>query len=505
MAFKKFIETKRVFRFLQGLHEDFDSVRSRLLGTKPFPTLNSVFSEVRLEESRIRVMMSHAVHNTESSALSVQTTTEDTKSVSNPSTNTNPSSLAVYRGSGQGGKPYCKHCKRSGHSYDNCYSRPDAKVQRLMRFSGNNWRNNRWKSSNNDHWRNNGSQGTMAQLTNQIQSEMQGTNPPLQQQIDTIMKLLEQQLEKTSTNSVATMAHTGNIGMSEHIDWIVDSGASDHMTHNKKILTNYVLFTIPKFVEVATGFKTYILGKGDVILNNGIKLLNVLHIPNLQFHLISVRRFTMDNKCFASFSPSEVLFQGTTQGEKIGSASIHNGPYLFGTVLGSRNLCCVAKPKVDAGCSTSCSDNYLLLWHRRLGHPSFAYLRKIMPNLFLNVDMSCITCEVCVLAKQTKAMYPAKQYVPSHAFNLIHSNIWGLSRVSNINGSRWFILFVDDHIRITWVFLMKHKSDAGGIIRNFITFIQTQFNIVIKTIRTDNGLEYLDKDIQNFLITRYSS
>lgn len=58
MAFKNFIETKRVFRFLQGLHKDFDSVRSRLLGTKPFPTLNSVFSEVRLEESRIRVMMS---------------------------------------------------------------------------------------------------------------------------------------------------------------------------------------------------------------------------------------------------------------------------------------------------------------------------------------------------------------------------------------------------------------------------------------------------------------
>lgn len=122
-----------------------------------------------------------------------------------------------------------------------------------------------------------------------------------------------------------------------------------------------------------------------------------------------------------------------------------------------------------------------------------------MPDLFLNIDQSCINCEVCELAKQTRSVYPAKEYVSSHAFNLVHSDIWGPSRVSSINGSKWFITFVDDHTRITWVFLMRHKSEAGKIIQNFITFVKTQFNIIIKTLRTDNGLEYLDKNVQSFL------
>lgn len=109
-----------MFRFLQGLHKDFDSVRGRLLGTKPFPTLNSVFPEVKLEKSRIRVMMSNSSSNLDSSALTVQAISDTSKSVQTNHDTSNPSALAVYKGPIQGGKPYCKHCKRSRHSFDNC-------------------------------------------------------------------------------------------------------------------------------------------------------------------------------------------------------------------------------------------------------------------------------------------------------------------------------------------------------------------------------------------------
>lgn len=55
--FKTIKDTRRVFGFLSGLHKDLDAVRGRILGTKPLPSINTVFSEVRQEESRLKVMM----------------------------------------------------------------------------------------------------------------------------------------------------------------------------------------------------------------------------------------------------------------------------------------------------------------------------------------------------------------------------------------------------------------------------------------------------------------
>ena len=55
--FRKIVETKRVFKFLMGLDKSLDEVRSRILATKPLPSLREAFSEVRREESRRRVML----------------------------------------------------------------------------------------------------------------------------------------------------------------------------------------------------------------------------------------------------------------------------------------------------------------------------------------------------------------------------------------------------------------------------------------------------------------
>ena len=67
------------------------------------------------------------------------------------------------------------------------------------------------------------------------------------------------------------------------------------------------------------------------------------------------------------------------------------------------------------------------LWHRRLGHPSFPYLKKLFLSLFKNNDV--FGCEVCQLAKHMHSNFPAKSYEASQPFTLIHSDIWGPSRV----------------------------------------------------------------------------
>lgn len=57
-----------------------------------------------------------------------------------------------------------------------------------------------------------------------------------------------------------------------------------------------------------------------------------------------------------------------------------------------------------------------------------------------------------------------------------------------------FLTFVDDHSRMTWVYLLKLKSDVIIVLRNFLKLIQTQFNRNVKIIRTDNGTEFVNAE-----------
>lgn len=65
------------------------------------------------------------------------------------------------------------------------------------------------------------------------------------------------------------------------------------------------------------------------------------------------------------------------------------------------------------------------------------------------------------------------------------------------NGFRFFCTIVDDKSRFTWVRLMKSKSGTRGHLVSFVAFIQTIFNIQIKAIRSDNGLEFSMPEVYN--------
>jgi len=67
----------------------------------------------------------------------------------------------------------------------------------------------------------------------------------------------------------------------------------------------------------------------------------------------------------------------------------------------------------------------VMLWHLRLGHPSFCYLKHLFPKLFYNKDMSMFKCEACEFAKHHRSHFPLQPYKPSKHFSVIHSDVWG--------------------------------------------------------------------------------
>ena len=107
------------------------------------------------------------------------------------------------------------------------------------------------------------------------------------------------------------------------------------------------------------------------------------------------------------------------------------------------------------------SENEIVLWHFGLGHPNFQYLKHLFPKLFINKDPSSFHCKICELAKHHRAYFPSQPYKAFKPFSLIHNDVWESSRVGTFLGKKWFITFIDDHTRVSWVYLRKEKSKSS--------------------------------------------
>lgn len=69
-----------------------------------------------------------------------------------------------------------------------------------------------------------------------------------------------------------------------------------------------------------------------------------------------------------------------------------------------------------------------------------------------------------------------------HPFDLIHTDLWGPAPVLSADDFRYYVLFIDDHSQFTWIYPLKQKSDTTSAIKDFQSFVQTQFGKMIKLV-----------------------
>ena len=84
-------------------------------------------------------------------------------------------------------------------------------------------------------------------------------------------------------------------------------------------------------------------------------------------------------------------------------------------------------------------------------------------------------------------------------FMVIHSDVWGPAKTSSLSRARWFVSFIDDHTRMTWVCLMKSKNEVSSLFQQFHKIIATQYKSNIQGLRTDNGGELVNQDLKQYL------
>uniref|UniRef100_M1ANG9 Integrase catalytic domain-containing protein n=1 Tax=Solanum tuberosum TaxID=4113 RepID=M1ANG9_SOLTU len=103
------------------------------------------------------------------------------------------------------------------------------------------------------------------------------------------------------------------------------------------------------------------------------------------------------------------------------------------------------------------------------------------------------------MARQERLPFPHSTHTSTRIFQLLHIDLWGPYHMVTHDNYRYFITLVDDYSRCTWTQLLTCKSNTLEVIKNFLSMIQTQFNTCVQTIRTDNGLEFVNTETTAFL------
>lgn len=139
------------------------------------------------------------------------------------------------------------------------------------------------------------------------------------------------------------------------------------------------------------------------------------------------------------------------------------------------------------------------LWHSRFGHPPVHILQKLHDiSPIKNATNTRFFCDVCHLAKQSRLPFPISESKAEKLFDTIHCDVWGLYRHKTYSTCNAFLTIVDDFSRITWTYLLSNNSQVPSLIKYFCAYVNNHFNTSVKTVRTDNGSEFFNSEINTF-------
>ena len=63
-------------------------------------------------------------------------------------------------------------------------------------------------------------------------------------------------------------------------------------------------------------------------------------------------------------------------------------------------------------------------------------------------------------------------------------------------GSRYVLTFINDYSRFCWVYFLKLKSEVFEKLKVWKALVENHSGKKIKVLRTDNGEEYVNKNLQ---------
>nr|GEW03047.1 putative ribonuclease H-like domain-containing protein [Tanacetum cinerariifolium] len=199
---------------------------------------------------------------------------------------------------------------------------------------------------------------------------------------------------------------------------------------------------------------------------------------------------------FLEINGGYVAFGGNPKGGKIiGKGKIRTGKLDFDDVfvkelkfnLFSVSQMCDKKNSV-LFTETEC---IVLSSNFKLPDDNHVLLRVPRENNMYNVDLKNIVSSgdlTCLFAKATL-----------DESNLCHRR---LGHINFKTMNKLVKVVTDDYSRFSWVFFLATKDETSTILKTFIIGIENQINLKVKIVRSNNGTEFKNQDLNQFCETK---
>ena len=110
-------------------------------------------------------------------------------------------------------------------------------------------------------------------------------------------------------------------------------------------------------------------------------------------------------------------------------------------------------------------------------------------------------CSTCQLVKSHRLSYSHNERRSSHVLDLIHCDLWGPSPIKSNSSFLYYVIFIDDYSRFTWLYPLKFKYHFFDIFLRFQNFVENQYSSRIKVFQSDRDTKFTRTSFKTHLRT----
>jgi transposase InsO family protein len=111
-------------------------------------------------------------------------------------------------------------------------------------------------------------------------------------------------------------------------------------------------------------------------------------------------------------------------------------------------------------------------------------------------------CRGCTRGKYTKTVFPSSDSRSIEVLELIHTNVCGSMSCVSLSGCKYYVTFIDDHSKKSWIYFLKTKGEVFKRFQEFRGLVENLTRKNIKVLLSDNGGEYTSTKFAEFCVEK---